>query len=78
MVPIPNAFSFGEYAILRTVSPTGNVCTCVVRSVSTRAILTSSGVAIAMAPGYASELKEQMHDAFSAVTAENTIRPSEP
>ena len=77
MVPRPKAFRLGEYDILRTVSSTFRVCTCVVRSVSTIAIRRSSEVAMATEPGYASESKGQTVVAFSAVTAEYTRRPSD-
>lgn len=50
----------------------------VVRSESTWAIFRSFSVAIAIAPGKAAESKEQIHVARSAVTAEKTMRPSEP
>jgi len=53
IVPRPKAFKDGLYAILRTVSSTGSVSTCVVLSWSTTASLSSpvSAVAIAIAPG---------------------------
>ena len=53
IVPRPKAFREELYAILRTVSFTGSVSTCVVLSWSTTASFSSpvSAVAIAMAPG---------------------------